>query len=172
MVVHSTTIFLCWVKCEKSSTHKKNQKCGQTDMSKKYIFGDPHRDLFQVMLTSPRLVVLVSFVLAAPVAGMSLRPYTMRRGGSNMNQIVSSPSSIEQADEKAVKLRERDQNRCMQIVLFLGILSLVFVVIVVKLHHTPNKRSIRHGYNKATTMVMKRTTIIGGDNEAVTNSSV
>jgi hypothetical protein len=36
----------------------------------------------------------------------------------------------------------------VQMVLFLGILSVVFLVAIVKLHHTPHKRSMRHGFNK------------------------
>jgi hypothetical protein len=76
----------------------------------------------------------------------------MRRAGRSKGQSVSSPS-IED-DEKAGKLRQRDQNRAMQVVLFLGILSLIFLVAIVKLHHTPHKRSMRHGY-KATMETQK-----------------
>jgi hypothetical protein len=88
----------------------------------------------------------------------------MRRAGSNRDQIVPSPSI--EADEKADKLRQRDQNRFLQVVLFLGILSLIFLVGIVKLHHTPGKRAMRHGY-KAT--MVKQTTI--ESDEAITNSS-
>ena len=65
---------------------------------------------------------------------------------SSRDQTVSSP--FVEDDEKAGKLRQRDQNRAVQVMLFLGILSVIFLVAIVKLHHTPNKRSMRHGFNK------------------------
>jgi hypothetical protein len=81
---------------------------------------------------------------ASPLSSSpSLRLSTTRRAGNKKDQKVSLPS-IED-DEKGNKLRKRDQNRATQVAVFLGILSLIFLVATVKLHHTPHKRSVRLG---------------------------
>lgn len=64
---------------------------------------------------------------------------------SSRDQTVSSP--FVEDNEKAGKLRQRDQNRAVHVMLFLAIMSVIFLVAIVKLHHTPNKRSMRHGFN-------------------------
>lgn len=65
----------------------------------------------------------------------------MRRTMSSKEE-NSSVSTLDNDDEKAGKLRKRDESRVSRAMLYLGLLSFVFIVAIVKLHHTR-----RHGVN-------------------------
>lgn len=64
----------------------------------------------------------------------------MRRAVSGRED--SPPSSSFNDDEKAGKLRQRESSRVTKVFVFLGLLCLIFLVAIVKLHHTR-----RHGVN-------------------------
>lgn len=55
---------------------------------------------------------------------------------------IASTSSLD-LDEKAGKLRQRDESRLMRVFLFLGMLCFVFLVAIVKLHHIPSQKKYR-----------------------------
>ena len=46
-------------------------------------------------------------------------------------------------DEKGGKVRQREESRTFQVFVFLGLLSLVFLVAIVKLRHSPHRLSVR-----------------------------
>ena len=70
---------------------------------------------------------------------------TMRRTISNTGERESlsppSPATI-MDDEKAGKLRQRNESRVVKALLLLGLLVFIFLVAIVKLHHTPKYRSV------------------------------
>jgi len=66
----------------------------------------------------------------------------MRRAVSSTGGKESPSSPTFNDDEKAGKLRQRQESRVVKAFFFLGLLVLVFLVAIVKLHHTPKYRSV------------------------------
>lgn len=78
------------------------------------------------------------------------RTTTSAGRGSLILSSSATASSNADDDEKDGKLRHHDHNRILQVGGYLGFLSLIFIVAIVKLRHNPSyKRSIRRGSSLA-----------------------
>ena len=53
---------------------------------------------------------------------------------------LPAAARADDSNEKAGKLRQRHESRLVRVVFFLGILSFIFVVAIVKLNHSPRNK--------------------------------
>lgn len=84
------------------------------------------------------------------ISSHCLLPYyrNMRRavsstGGAREDSSPPSSNKHNDLDEKTQKLQKRNESRLVRVFLFLGMLCFIFLVAIVKLHHTPDHKKYR-----------------------------